>query len=100
MTIIEGNKGLIVIDPLMMTETAKAAALDLHYQHRPVKPVRAVIYTHSHADQLSRQLQHRHALSQRAPRSRAGRSSRSGPGRTREARCAGVARGIRRARRA
>ena len=49
MTIVEGDTGLIVIDPLITTETAKAA-LDLYYQHRPQKPVVAVIYTHSHVD--------------------------------------------------
>ncbi len=49
MTIVEGDKGLIVIDPLISTEVAKAA-LDLYYQHRPKKPVVAVIYTHSHVD--------------------------------------------------
>jgi alkyl sulfatase BDS1-like metallo-beta-lactamase superfamily hydrolase len=49
MDIIEGNTGLIIVDPLISKETAKAA-LDLYYQHRPKKPVVAVIYTHSHAD--------------------------------------------------
>lgn len=49
MTIIEGDKGLIVIDPLVSTETAKAA-MDLYYKHRPRKPVGAVIYSHSHVD--------------------------------------------------
>ena len=49
MTIIEGDKGLIVIDPLITTETAKAA-MDLYFKHRPRKPVSAVIYTHSHVD--------------------------------------------------
>jgi alkyl sulfatase BDS1-like metallo-beta-lactamase superfamily hydrolase len=49
MTIIEGDTGLIVIDPLLSKETAHAA-LALYYQHRPQKPVVAVIYTHSHAD--------------------------------------------------
>lgn len=49
MTIIEGEAGLIVIDPLTVTETARAA-LDFYYQHRPKKPVAAVIYTHSHVD--------------------------------------------------
>jgi alkyl sulfatase BDS1-like metallo-beta-lactamase superfamily hydrolase len=49
MTIIEGDTGVIVIDPLLSMETA-AAALSLYYQHRPRKPVVAVIYTHSHAD--------------------------------------------------
>src|SRR5499427_7655620 len=49
MTILEGNTGLIVVDPLLTIETA-SAALDLYYQHRPRRPVVAVIYTHSHAD--------------------------------------------------
>jgi alkyl sulfatase BDS1-like metallo-beta-lactamase superfamily hydrolase len=49
MTVIEGRTGLIVIDPLITTEVAKAA-LDLYYKHRPHKPVVAVIYSHSHAD--------------------------------------------------
>ena len=49
MTIIEGDSGLIVIDTLLSTETAKAA-LDLYFKNRPVKPVVAVIYTHSHID--------------------------------------------------
>jgi alkyl sulfatase BDS1-like metallo-beta-lactamase superfamily hydrolase len=49
MTLIEGNTGLIVVDPLLAVETARAG-LDLYYQHRPRRPVVAVIYTHSHAD--------------------------------------------------
>ncbi len=49
MTIVEGDTGLILIDPLLSNETAKAA-LDLYLQHRPQKPVVAVIYTHSHVD--------------------------------------------------
>jgi len=49
MTLIEGNTGLIVVDPLLVVETARAG-LDLYYQHRPRRPVVAVIYTHSHAD--------------------------------------------------
>ena len=49
MTIIEGDSGLILIDPLLSNETAKAA-LDLYLKNRPAKPVAAVIYTHSHAD--------------------------------------------------
>jgi alkyl sulfatase BDS1-like metallo-beta-lactamase superfamily hydrolase len=48
MTVIEGETGLIVIDPLSTKETARAA-LDLYLQHRPAKPVVAVIYSHSHA---------------------------------------------------
>ncbi len=49
MTIVEGQTGLILIDPLLTAETAKAA-LDLYYAHRPRVPVKAVIYSHSHAD--------------------------------------------------
>lgn len=49
MTIVEGDTGIIVIDPLISTETAKAA-LDLYYAHRPKKPIVAVFYSHSHVD--------------------------------------------------
>lgn len=49
MTIIEGSEGITVIDPLISAETAKVA-LDLYYEHRGQKPVKAVIYTHSHVD--------------------------------------------------
>ena len=48
-TFVEGDTGVIVIDPLMSEEVAKAA-LDLYYQHRPKNPVVAVIITHSHID--------------------------------------------------
>jgi alkyl sulfatase BDS1-like metallo-beta-lactamase superfamily hydrolase len=48
-TFIEGDSGLIVVDPLISAETARAA-LNLYYRHRPQKPVVAVIYTHSHVD--------------------------------------------------
>jgi alkyl sulfatase BDS1-like metallo-beta-lactamase superfamily hydrolase len=46
---IEGDTGVIVIDPLVCTETA-AAALALYRAHRGDRPVTAVIYTHSHVD--------------------------------------------------
>lgn len=49
MTIIEGDTGVILIDPLSTTETAHAG-LDLYFKQRGDKPVRAVIYTHSHLD--------------------------------------------------
>jgi len=49
MTIIEGDKGVILIDPLITAEAARAG-LDLYYQHRDKRPVVAVIYTHSHVD--------------------------------------------------
>jgi len=48
-TFIEGDTGVIVMDPLISTEVAKAA-LELYFEHRPKKPVVAVIYTHSHID--------------------------------------------------
>lgn len=47
---VEGDTGIIVIDPLVSTEVA-AAALDLYRAHRGSdRPVVAVIYTHSHVD--------------------------------------------------
>jgi alkyl sulfatase BDS1-like metallo-beta-lactamase superfamily hydrolase len=49
MTVIEGDSGLILIDPLTTAEVARAA-LELYFAHRPKKPVMAVIYTHSHVD--------------------------------------------------
>ena len=49
MTLIEGDRGLIVIDPLISTEVARAG-LDLYIAHRGRRPVTAVIYTHSHTD--------------------------------------------------
>ncbi|KUI28339.1 alkyl sulfatase [Mycobacterium sp. IS-1742] len=48
-TFVEGDTGVIVIDPLVCTETA-AAALALYRAHRGERAVRAVIYTHSHVD--------------------------------------------------
>lgn len=49
MTIVEGEGGIIVIDPLTSVEVSRGA-LDLYYEYRPASPVVAVIYTHSHAD--------------------------------------------------
>ena len=49
MTIIEGKTGIIVADTLTCTEAARAG-LDLYFRHRGARPVKAVIYTHSHAD--------------------------------------------------
>ncbi|BBY19040.1 alkyl/aryl-sulfatase [Mycolicibacterium litorale] len=48
-TFVEGDTGVIVIDPLISTETA-AAALALYRQRRGDRAVAAVIYTHSHVD--------------------------------------------------
>lgn len=49
MTIIEGDTGILIIDPLVYNETA-AAALALYRKHRGDREVKAVIYTHSHLD--------------------------------------------------
>jgi alkyl sulfatase BDS1-like metallo-beta-lactamase superfamily hydrolase len=48
-TFIEAPKGVIVMDPLISAETAKAG-LDLYRKHRGDKPVVAVIHSHSHLD--------------------------------------------------
>jgi len=49
MTIIEGDAGLIVIDPMTTAEMARAG-LELYLAHRPAKPVVCVIYSHCHVD--------------------------------------------------
>lgn len=49
MTIVEGERGILVIDPLLCAETA-AAGLALYRGHRGDRPVTGVLYTHSHAD--------------------------------------------------
>ncbi|GEM35326.1 beta-lactamase-like protein [Nocardia neocaledoniensis NBRC 108232] len=49
MTLIEGDSGVIVIDPLISAETA-AAGLALYREHRGDRPVTGVIYSHSHID--------------------------------------------------
>jgi alkyl sulfatase BDS1-like metallo-beta-lactamase superfamily hydrolase len=46
---IEGDTGVLVIDPLISIETARAA-LELYRKHRGDRPVVGVIYTHSHVD--------------------------------------------------
>jgi alkyl sulfatase BDS1-like metallo-beta-lactamase superfamily hydrolase len=48
-TFVEGTQGVVVIDPLISTETA-AAALALYREHRGDRPVTGVVYTHSHVD--------------------------------------------------
>ncbi|TWU77557.1 hypothetical protein ED733_007598 [Metarhizium rileyi] len=49
-TFVEGDEGLIIIDVLTCSETA-AAALKLYQQHRGnQRSVKAIIYTHCHAD--------------------------------------------------
>src|SRR3546814_11603883 len=49
MTIIEGEDGITVVDPLISAETAKVGR-DLYYAHRGQKPVKAEIYTNRHVD--------------------------------------------------
>jgi len=49
MSFIEGDTGVIVVDPLISAETA-AAALALYREHRGDRPIVAVIFTHSHID--------------------------------------------------
>jgi alkyl sulfatase BDS1-like metallo-beta-lactamase superfamily hydrolase len=49
MTLVEGDTGVIVIDPLVSTECAEAA-LALYRKHRGERKVSAVVYTHSHVD--------------------------------------------------
>ena len=47
MTIVEGDTGVIVIDPLISAETA-AAGIALYRKNRGDRPVTGVIYTHWH----------------------------------------------------
>jgi linear primary-alkylsulfatase len=49
MHIVEGERGIVVIDPLISTECA-AAALALYREHRGDRPVTGLLYTHSHVD--------------------------------------------------
>jgi len=46
---IEGDEGVVVIDTLLSAETG-AAALALYREHRGDRPIKAIVYTHSHAD--------------------------------------------------
>jgi alkyl sulfatase BDS1-like metallo-beta-lactamase superfamily hydrolase len=48
-TFIQGDTGWIVVDPLTTAETAKAA-FELVTEKLGARPVKAVIYTHSHSD--------------------------------------------------
>ncbi len=49
MHVVEGDEGIVVIDPLISAETA-AAALALYREHRGDRPVTGLLYTHSHVD--------------------------------------------------
>jgi len=52
LSLVRGEGGWIVIDPLTSTETARAA-MDLVREHLGDRPVSAVIYTHSHIDHVA-----------------------------------------------
>src|SRR5258708_6088023 len=49
MTLIEGDTGVIVVDALTSIEGA-SAAMELYFKHRGLRPVAAVIFTHTHTD--------------------------------------------------
>jgi linear primary-alkylsulfatase len=49
MHIVEGEEGIVVIDPLISAETA-AAALALYRAHRGERRVTGLLFTHSHVD--------------------------------------------------
>ncbi|MDE2378545.1 alkyl sulfatase dimerization domain-containing protein [Bradyrhizobium sp.] len=49
MTLIEGDSGVIVVDTLTSIEGARAA-MELYFKHRGLRPVSAVIFTHTHTD--------------------------------------------------
>ena len=52
MTLIRGEVGWILIDPLTSSESS-SAALDLANTHLGERPVTAIIITHSHADHFA-----------------------------------------------
>ena len=69
MTVVEGDTGVIVIDPLVSKETA-AAALAL-YRRAPRRPAgTAVIYTHTHVDHFGGVTGRRHRGRRPDPRPR------------------------------
>ncbi|HEX6228883.1 MAG TPA: alkyl sulfatase dimerization domain-containing protein [Solirubrobacterales bacterium] len=49
MHVIEGDEGIVVVDPLISAETA-AAALAFYREHRGERPVTGMLFTHSHVD--------------------------------------------------
>jgi alkyl sulfatase BDS1-like metallo-beta-lactamase superfamily hydrolase len=49
MTLVEGERGVVVVDPLISRECS-AAALELYRSERGERAVTAVVYSHSHAD--------------------------------------------------
>ena len=49
MTLVEGERGVVVVDPLISRECS-AAALELYRSERGERDVTAIVYSHSHAD--------------------------------------------------
>lgn len=49
MTILEGDTGIVVIDPLVSIECARAA-VELYYAHRGRRSVTGLVFSHSHVD--------------------------------------------------
>ena len=49
MTLLEGERGVIVVDTLTSVEGARAA-MELYFAHRGRRPVTAVMFTHTHTD--------------------------------------------------
>src|SRR3954462_12250957 len=49
MTLLESERGVIIVDTLTSIEGARAA-MELYFEHRGRRPVRAVIFTHTHTD--------------------------------------------------
>ena len=52
MTLIRGDEGWVIVDPLTCAESA-AAALALANEHLGERPVTAVLHTHSHVDHFA-----------------------------------------------
>lgn len=49
MTILEGDNGVVIIDPLVSVECARAG-IELYYAHRGQRPVTGLVFSHSHVD--------------------------------------------------
>nr|WP_245334859.1 alkyl sulfatase dimerization domain-containing protein [Bradyrhizobium mercantei] len=49
MTLVEGERGVIIVDCLTSIEGARAG-LELYFKHRDRKPVTGVLFTHTHGD--------------------------------------------------
>ncbi len=69
MTLIQGDRGWVIVDPLTSAEAA-AAALQLANTHLGERPVTGVLFTHSHVDHFAGVLgviSHEDAASGRVP---------------------------------